>query len=227
MALRPETDLRYRLFDGIERLPETGFFGAGNAGGTMESDCGLHGNHSFSLLSRMLAEATQDDCTVTPSGEPVRRLTEGVVVRRLVTHTDRRGTVTELFDPRWNFHPDPLVYAYTFSVRPGVVKGWGLHTRHEDRYAILSGEMELVLYDPRPMSSTHGEVCRIVLSERDRCVVNIPANVWHADHNIGDRDVVVVNFPTVQYDHESPDKWRLPLDSPFIPHTFPPGTIGG
>ncbi|HXT78246.1 MAG TPA: hypothetical protein VN702_01675 [Acetobacteraceae bacterium] len=180
-----------------------------------------------SLLETTLAAAVQDVATVTPDGASLRRLTHGVTIRRLVTHTDDRGTVTELFDPRWGFHPDPLVFCYTFGIRPGVAKGWNLHRRHEDRYALLHGEMELVLFDPRPDSPTCNEVCRIVLSERDRCIVNVPTNVWHADRNIGDRDVVVVNFPTIQYDHASPDKYRLPLDTPLIPYRFPAGTTGG
>lgn len=180
----------------------------------------------MSTLEETLAAAVQDVATVTPEGAPLRRLTHGVTVRRLATHADVRGTVTELFDPRWSFHPDPLVFAYSFTIRPGIVKGWNLHRRHQDRYAILQGEMALVLYDPRPDSPTAGEVCRIVLSEHERCLVNVPENVWHADHNIGTRDVVVVNFPTMQYDHAAPDKWRLPIDSPLIPYRFPPGTQG-
>jgi dTDP-4-dehydrorhamnose 3,5-epimerase len=36
-----------------------------------------------------------------------------------------------------------------------------------------------------------------------------------------------VNFPTIQYDHSAPDKWRLSLDTPLIPYRFPPGTSGG
>ena len=177
-------------------------------------------------LEETLAAATQDGATVTSEGRPLRRLTQGVTIRRLVTHTDARGTVTELYDPRWGFHPDPLVFSYTFTIRPGVAKGWNLHRHHEDRYAILQGQMELVLYDPRPESPTRGEVCSIVLSEHDRCLVNVPVDVWHADHNIGARDVVVVNFPIIPYDHAAPDKWRLPIDTPLIPHRFPPGTRG-
>jgi len=76
-----------------------------------------------SLLDMTLAAATQDCPTVTPTGQPLRRLTDGVVIRRLATHTDQRGTVVELFDPRWNFHPDPLDFSYMFTIRPGVVKG--------------------------------------------------------------------------------------------------------
>lgn len=182
---------------------------------------------SSSLLDTMLSEAFSDKATVTPEGTSLRRLTHGMTIRKLITHTDERGTLTELYDPRWGFHSDPLVFVYTLTIRPNVVKGWNLHRQHEDRYAILQGEMELILFDPREESPTYGEVCRIVLSERDRCIVNVPINVWHADYNIGERDVVIVNFPTIQYDHAAPDKWRLPIDTPLIPHTFPAGVTGG
>jgi dTDP-4-dehydrorhamnose 3,5-epimerase len=101
------------------------------------------------------------------------------------------------------------------------VKGWNLHKEHEDRYFLLHGELELVLFDPRPESSTYGEVCRLVLSEHSRRLVNVPKNVWHADYNIGTKDALVVNFPTTPYDHANPDKYRLPIDTPLIPYGFP------
>ncbi len=101
-----------------------------------------------------------------------------------------------------------------------MVKGWGLHKEHEDRYFVLSGELELVLYDPRPESSTCGKMCRVYLSGSRPRLINVPKFVWHADHNIGTSDVVVVNFPTIQYDHSSPDKYRLPLDTDLIPYSF-------
>lgn len=182
---------------------------------------------SVPLYDKLLSAAVCDKATVTKDGVSLQRLTHGVKIRKLVTHTDARGTLTELFDPRWGFHPDPLRFVYTFTIRPNVVKGWNLHRHHEDRYAILQGEMELVLFDPRQDSPTFGEVCRIVLSERDRCIVNVPIDVWHADYNLGEQDVVAINFPTTQYDHSAPDKWRLPIDTPLIPHQFPAGVTGG
>jgi len=73
--------------------------------------------------------------------------------------------------------------------------------------------MELVLYDVRPTSSTYGQVRSVVLSQTRRGIVNVPKFVWHADRNIGSCDVVVVNLPTLPYDHASPDKYRLPIDT--------------
>ena len=173
-----------------------------------------------STLERTLAEATRDIQTVTAEGAPLRRLTEGVTVHNIETHVDARGSVAELFDERWPTFRDPLVFAYMFTIRPGFAKGWNLHKTHVDRYVLLQGEMELVLFDPRPESSTYNEVCRIVLSEHQRRIVTVPKFVWHADHNIGNNDVLVVNFPTEPYDHANPDKYRLPLNTPLIPHSF-------
>ena len=37
---------------------------------------------------------------------------------------------------------------------------------------------------------------------------------------LGDKDLVLVNFPTIPYDHANPDKFRLPLDTDQIPYRF-------
>lgn len=178
------------------------------------------------MLAYTISVAKKDQQTVSPDGKPIQRLADGVKFRPAPTHVDERGSVVEMFDPRWNWHPDPLVFAYSFTIRPGVVKGWNLHQHHEDRYFLLQGEMDLIFYDVRPGSPTFGEISKIHLSERNRGLVNVPVNVWHADHNIGSRDVLVVNFPTIQYDHTAPDKLRLPLDTPLIPYDFR-GAKGG
>jgi dTDP-4-dehydrorhamnose 3,5-epimerase len=162
----------------------------------------------------------KDSPLVTPAGEPVGALPHGVTFRRAITHIDGRGSVCEMFDSRWPWHPDPLVFVYMFTIRPGAVKGWGLHKLHEDRYFVLLGEMEIVFYDARPDSPTCGQLSRVVLSQYDRRLMNIPVGIWHANHNLGTQDAVVVNFPTAPYDHNNPDKYRLPLDTDQIPYKF-------
>lgn len=168
----------------------------------------------------MPSKPVQDRATVTSAGEPLGGLPHGVKFHRSATHSDERGTVCELFDLRWNWHPDPVVFVYSFTIRPGKIKGWGMHKLHEDRYFVLSGEMEVVLYDARAESPTNGIVSRVILSHYDRRLMNIPAGVWHANRNLRQTDVVVVNFPTIPYDHTSPDKYRLPLDTDQIPYKF-------
>jgi dTDP-4-dehydrorhamnose 3,5-epimerase len=180
----------------------------------------------LSILEQTLKASVRDTATVTAAGKSLHQLIEGVAFHDVTTHTDERGSVFELYDERWNFHPDPLVFSYCFTIRPGYVKGWNLHKLHEDRYIVLHGELQLVLYDPRPESSTYGRLCKIVVSEFHRRLVTFPRNVWHVDYNLGSKDAVVVNFPTQPYDHGNPDKYRLPIDTPLIPYSFPPGTKG-
>ena len=103
-----------------------------------------------------------DRQTVHADGTPVDRLVDGMKIRDIVTHTDDRGTIVELYDERWAWHEAPLVYSYMYTIRPGAIKGWGLHRRHEDRYALLFGEMEIVCFDAREDSPTHGLVSKVV-----------------------------------------------------------------
>lgn len=168
----------------------------------------------------------RDAQTVHADGSRIDDLPEGMIVRPLVTHVDDRGTVCELYDDRWGVHPEPAMFAYTFTIRPGMAKGWGVHREHEDRYAFLSGELELAFFDERTDASTGGREFRLVLSGFARSLLVIPRGVWHAERNIGAGDVVVVNFPTIPYDHARPDKYRLPLDTDELPVTLGDGWTG-
>lgn len=165
-------------------------------------------------------QAQRDRQTVSPAGESLAQLPDGVILRDIPIQIDDRGSVRELFDLRWNWCPEPVQFVYSFSIRPGMIKGWGLHKLHQDRYYVLSGEVEVVLYDERPASPTHGLISKIVLSEYRGRVMNIPAGIWHADRNLGTKDALVVNFPTIPYDHANPDKYRLPLTTDRIPYKF-------
>jgi dTDP-4-dehydrorhamnose 3,5-epimerase len=162
----------------------------------------------------------KDVQTVTSEGQPIQPLIDGVTFKDAPTHVDDRGFVVEMFDSRWSWHTAPMVFSYVYTIRPGIIKGWGMHKKHEDRYFILFGEMEVVLYDDRENSPTKGLINKIYLTEFNRRLMNIPPGVWHADRNVGSKDVVVVNFPTISYDHQDPDKYRLPLDTTEIPYSF-------
>ena len=59
------------------------------------------------LLSRMLDAAVQDRQTVTAEGKETSPMIEGVRFRELPTHSDERGSVTEMYSTAWNWHPDP------------------------------------------------------------------------------------------------------------------------
>ena len=178
------------------------------------------------LLEQTLAAALKDTSTVESDGTPITQNAEGTRERQSRTHVDNRGSVTELFDTRWDWHPDPISFVYTYTIRPGFAKGWGLHQLHEDRYFLLDGRMEIVCFDVRPDSATYGKISKIILSPENPRIISIPAFVWHMNMNIGSTDCRVINFPTIPYDHANPDKLRLPLDTPLIPYDPPSNIVG-
>lgn len=164
-----------------------------------------------------LAAAAADVQTVTPDGTPVARTIAGVRTHAPVVHVDHRGRVFELYPGQDAYWQDPIVYCYAWTIRPGMVKGWGLHERKMDRYTLLAGEGIVFLYDARTDSPTHGLVQRIPLVESGIRQLSIPPGVWHLTMNVGEREFVAVNHPTTTYNHVRPDRYLLPWDTDAIP----------
>lgn len=170
--------------------------------------------------------AAPDRQTVTPQGQLVQTLIDGVKVRLAVTHPDERGDLCEVYSTAWDFDDGPMVYAYFASIRPGQTKGWVKHLLQTDRLFMAIGSFRVALYDDRPDSPTYQKLNVLYFSDRKRGLVRIPAGVFHAVQNVGHVDASFINHPTRAYNHAQPDKYRLPLDTPLIPFSFAP-TLGG
>jgi dTDP-4-dehydrorhamnose 3,5-epimerase len=162
----------------------------------------------------------QDVQTVSSDGQPVAELIEGVVLRHQITQVDERGSLCEILDARWNVVDSPIVYVYQFTIRPGKAKGWHVHRLHDDRIFISRGELKVVLYDDRDGSPTQGMINEIYRSEVRRSLMVIPRGVFHAHVNIGATEAHLISMPTREYDHSTPDVYRLPLDTEAIPYRF-------
>jgi dTDP-4-dehydrorhamnose 3,5-epimerase len=158
--------------------------------------------------------------SVTASGERLISLIDGVKIHQQVTQQDHRGTLTEMYSPDWGFDDVPLVYLYTVTTRPGMVKGWAVHYDQIDRYFFYSGSIKMVLWDGRENSPTYGMLNVHYFSEVNRSLVSVPPGVYHAIENVGTTDGLMINFPSEPYHHDDPDKWTLPLENSIIPYSF-------
>ena len=165
-------------------------------------------------------QISKDRQTVTREGAPLMDPIEGVRERKAVTHVDERGTVCELFSPAWGLDDAPLVYVYQATLRPGWVKGWVLHYEQADRLFFSTGRLRVVLFDGRTDSPTFRNLNQFEVGELNRCLLRIPAGVYHAVHNIGSTEAYFYNMPTKPYRHEDPDKFRLSLNNDLIPYKF-------
>jgi dTDP-4-dehydrorhamnose 3,5-epimerase len=125
-----------------------------------------------------------------------------------------------MYDMRWGFADEPLVYVYTVAIPPGQKRGWVVHARQDDRLFISRGAVKVVLYDARPASPTFQVLQEVFSGEFDRTLLRIPAGVFHGVVNLGATDAEFVNMPTRPYIHEQPDKHRLAADTDAIPYTL-------
>jgi dTDP-4-dehydrorhamnose 3,5-epimerase len=143
-----------------------------------------------------------------------------VLAAPAVVHADHRGSLMEVVNFDHPFWEEPVVHAYVIAVAPGRIKGWGMHRLQADRYVFLSGRVRVVLYDGRADSPTFEQFAEHFFSDDSPGFLRIPPGVWHADQNLGDAPCRVINFPTLPYDREAPDKYRIDPSSGEIPFDF-------
>ena len=146
-------------------------------------------------------------------------LIEGVALHLLITGSDHRGMLHELVTTR-DGEIEPIVHAYQVVAEPGSIRAWVYHRRQSDRLCLTNGTLKWVLYDIRPDSPTYGRLNVLDLGDNLQCRLTIPPYVIHGVKNCGDQIATFVNFPTVVYRHDRPDKYRLPNGHPGIPYVF-------
>jgi dTDP-4-dehydrorhamnose 3,5-epimerase len=154
---------------------------------------------------------------VEVSGREVLEAVNGVEVIRLQPIADGRGSLAPFLSLADDFWREPVVYGYSVMVRPGVIKGWGMHKLQTDRYFVPAGKLRVVLYDGRVDSPTFRCFQQVWFSDDSAGLVRIPPGVWHADQNWGDTDSWLMNFPTRPYHPADPDKYRLDPHAGEIP----------
>lgn len=128
-----------------------------------------------------------------------RPVIKGVVVTPLRKIADERGCVMHMLrrdDP----HFERFGEIYFSTVNAGFVKGWHLHREMALNYAVVSGAIELVLYDDRVGSATHGELMQLFPSESNYMLVHIPPKVWNGFRGLGGAASIVANCATEPHD---------------------------
>jgi dTDP-4-dehydrorhamnose 3,5-epimerase len=80
--------------------------------------------------------------------------------------------------------------------------------------------VKLVLYDGRVNSDTHREIVELFIGEANPLLVRIPSWVWHGFKNIGIKEAIVLNAPSVEYNASSPDEDRLLPSCDDIPYNW-------
>ena len=139
----------------------------------------------------------------------------GVTLKPLKVFCDDRGYLMEVLradDPFFRgFGQSTYTVAY-----PGTIKAFHWHRRQDDLWFVLGGMAQVVLYDLRDDSPTHGQTDVYYLGENNRQLLVIPKGVAHGYRALGSEPTLLLYHTTEPYDASDPDEERLPHDDPKI-----------
>ena len=133
------------------------------------------GRNGPQLVTDELTEvAKRDRPTVDAQGRKLAESIEGVIFERLAPLADHRGSLLPFLDVRDEFWSEPVVYGYEIMIRPGRIKGWGMHEQQTDRYLVATGHVRIALYDGRPDQESHGRIAEFFFTEATPGLLAIP-----------------------------------------------------
>lgn len=106
---------------------------------------------------------------------------EGVEIKNLVVHRDKRGFFCELIKVSDPFFKDINFAQLSHSFcKKNVLKAWHMHYKQTDFIYCAAGLIKLVLFDNRKSSSTYKKLEEFFLGNKSKqIIVKIPPNVAH------------------------------------------------
>lgn len=143
---------------------------------------------------------------------------EGVRQRRLQSHLDGRGEVTELWSRPWEGFVAPD-HVYQSATDAGVVKCWHLHAVHTDQFVVTRGKLQVALVDVRPDSPTFGGYASVFMGTHNPLLLQIPPGVMHGWKALTSHEVIVLNLQSHVYDSHDEYKftWNCVLEDVWEP----------
>lgn len=136
-------------------------------------------------------------------------LVEGVILRKLIVHKDKTGSLVETLRSDWNdvFSEGDLPFAMQYmSITPGGAirdkDKWHVHKFQKDRFICSSGRLVTAIYDPRKDSSTFGKLNLFLMgpeNEKEMYLLVIPEQTFHGFMIVSKEPGYLLNFPTKLY----------------------------
>jgi len=138
----------------------------------------------------------------------------GVTVKKLDKTEDERGAIFHMLrsdDPEFKEFGE----IYFSKVYKGYVKGWHIHEKMTLNYAVVNGNIRLVLYDARD-GETKGELMEIEMGDDNYVLVSVPPGVWNGFKGLT-KEALVANCATMPHDPEEikrmdPKSNEIPYD---------------
>jgi dTDP-4-dehydrorhamnose 3,5-epimerase len=144
---------------------------------------------------------------------------DGVILKDLLVIPDERGWLMEILrcdDSLFN----KFGQVYLSTAYPGTVKAWHYHKKQTDNFTCVKGMMKVALYDARKDSPTYKVLMEIFVGEKNPILIHVPPNIYHGFKAIGIETAFFISIPTMPYNYQHPDEYRIPPDSAEIPYDW-------
>jgi dTDP-4-dehydrorhamnose 3,5-epimerase len=143
---------------------------------------------------------------------------EGVIVQPLRQIVDNRGSVLHMIRRDSELFKQ-FGEVYFSEIHSGIIKAWKRHKKQTQNLTVPLNKIRLVIYDNRPLSSTHGNVAEYELGRPDHYrLVHIPPMLWYGFQAFGDETALIANCADLP--HDPKDTESLPADSNEIPYQW-------
>jgi dTDP-4-dehydrorhamnose 3,5-epimerase len=153
-----------------------------------------------------------------------KNMIEGVKTKKLRVIPDERGWLMEILRADDELF-EKFGQVYITTAYPNVVKAWHYHKKQTDNFTCIKGMMKVALCDAREDSSTYKEVNEFFVGDKNFIILSVPPMVYHGFKAIGTETAYFLSIPTLPYNYEKPDEYRLSPDTKEIPYDW--GLIKG
>ena len=144
---------------------------------------------------------------------------QGVSLKHLKVIPDERGWLMEILrcdDPQFT----QFGQVYLTTAYPKVVKAWHYHKKQTDNFTCIHGMMKVALYDARNDSPTFKSLMELFIGKKNPVLITVPPGVYHGFKAIGTETAYFLSIPTLPFNYDHPDEFRLPTDTEEIPYDW-------
>lgn len=140
-----------------------------------------------------------------------KNLIQGVQILPKRKIIDDRGAIFHMLrkdDPEFQRFGE----IYFSKIHPGVIKAWHHHSRMTLNYLVVTGSIQLGLWDGRKDSPTYGQQQTVYMDEQNSQLVVVPPGVWNGFKGLGPTSSIVANCASDPHDPE--EITRKPFNDP-------------
>ena len=135
---------------------------------------------------------------------------EGVIITDLRKIFNEKGDVYHGLKKREiSFHE--FGESYFSFIKFGEIKAWKKHRKMICNLTVPVGEVEFVLYDLRPNSSTRENTMKLIIGEKQYRRLTIPPGIWYGFKGLSEEKNLLHNISNIEHDPDEQE--NVPLET--------------